>query len=75
MSDIFVGVAVDIIAAVKAVANEAAERVRASRNLGGLSGLLCSANVTRDQPVTVNVPRCAVAGVEGSLRWPKRSHV
>ena len=43
MSDIFVGVAVDIIAAVKAVANEAAERVRASRNLGGLSGVLCSA--------------------------------
>ena len=42
MSDIFVGVAVDIIAAVKAVANEAAERVRASRNLGGLSGVLCS---------------------------------
>ena len=47
MSDIFVGVAFDVISAVKAVANEAAERVRASRNLGGLSGLLCSCAASR----------------------------
>jgi hypothetical protein len=38
VESILLGVAVDVVGLVKGAAQEASERIRASRNLGGLAG-------------------------------------